>query len=302
VTFLDETFTARAAPPQHRLHQKATQAVLKALLPESGTDIKGHMRSQQELLEASGYANRPKEFDELLRILDRELRLITPTDPEGKAEAAPSSTHLGAKYYQLTHDHLVPALRAWLTRKQKETRHGRAELRLAERAALWNAKPENRHLPAWWEWLTIRLYTRRASWTPPQRRLMRQGARWHGTRLLLLLKLLTLTSWAGWEGYGRLRAQALVDKLAAVDTAQAPPLLEALGRYRRWAEGDLRRLAAQPPESREHLHAALALLPDDPGQVDYLRQRLLARETRAAELLVLRDALLPHKDNLNDNL
>ena len=31
--------------PEHRLHQKAAQAVLKALLPETGTDIKGQMRS-----------------------------------------------------------------------------------------------------------------------------------------------------------------------------------------------------------------------------------------------------------------
>ena len=59
LTFLEETFSARAAPPEHRLHQKAAEAVLKALLPESGTDIKGQMRSRQELLEASGYANRP---------------------------------------------------------------------------------------------------------------------------------------------------------------------------------------------------------------------------------------------------
>ena len=42
------------------------------------------MRSRQELLEASGYANRPRDFDDLLRILDAELRLITPTDPEGR--------------------------------------------------------------------------------------------------------------------------------------------------------------------------------------------------------------------------
>ena len=60
LTFLEETFSASTAPPEHRLHQKAAQAVLKALLPESGTDIKGQMRSRQELLEASGYANRPE--------------------------------------------------------------------------------------------------------------------------------------------------------------------------------------------------------------------------------------------------
>ena len=83
LTFLEETFSASTAPPEHRLHQKAAQAVLKALLPETGTDIKGQMRSRQELLEASGYANRPRDFDDLIHILDPELRLITPTDPEG---------------------------------------------------------------------------------------------------------------------------------------------------------------------------------------------------------------------------
>ena len=83
VTFLDETFSATTAPPEHRLHQKAAQAILKALLPQSGTDIKGQMRSEAELREASGYASRPRDFDDVIGILDPELRLITPTDPEG---------------------------------------------------------------------------------------------------------------------------------------------------------------------------------------------------------------------------
>ena len=144
LTFLEETFSASTAPPEHRLHQKAAQAVLKALLPETGTDIKGQMRSRQELLEASGYANRPRDFDDLIHILDPELRLITPTDPEGSSSEGQQTTPSG-QYYQLTHDYLVHSLRDWLTRKQRETRRGRAELRLAERSASWNAKPENRH-------------------------------------------------------------------------------------------------------------------------------------------------------------
>ena len=122
VTFLEETFSASTAPPDHRYHQKAARAVLKALLPDSGTDIKGHMRSYAELLAASGYADRPKDFHDLIGILDGEIRLITPTDPEGKEAADPSKVQAGAKYYQLTHDYLVPSLRDWLTRKQRETR------------------------------------------------------------------------------------------------------------------------------------------------------------------------------------
>ncbi len=90
VTFLEETFSATTAPPEHRLHQKAAQAVLKALLPRTGTDIKGQMRSEAELREASGYAGRPRDFDDLIRILDPELRLITPTDPEGSSGETPA--------------------------------------------------------------------------------------------------------------------------------------------------------------------------------------------------------------------
>jgi serine/threonine protein kinase len=173
VTFLEESFAASTAPPPYRRHQRAAVAMLKSLVPETGTDIKGHMRSRAELLAASGYAGRLRDFDDLLRILDGELRLITPTDPEGKeAEESSAQVQPGAMFYQLTHDYLVHSLRDWLTRKQKETRRGRAELRLAERAALWQAKPESRHLPSWWEWLNIRLLTGKKDWTPPQRKMM----------------------------------------------------------------------------------------------------------------------------------
>ena len=121
VTFLEETFSAATAPPEHRYHQKAARAVLKALLPESGTDIKGHMRSHAELLEASGYASRPKDFDDLLRILDSELRLITPTDPEGKdgGRGAPSRLQAGAEILP-TDARLPGALAAGLADPQAE--------------------------------------------------------------------------------------------------------------------------------------------------------------------------------------
>jgi serine/threonine protein kinase len=163
VTFLEETFSAATAPPEHRYHQKAARADLKILLPETGSDIKGHMRSYAELLEASGYGSRPKDFDDLIRILDNEIRLITPTDPEGKDTNSDTvlQTKPGQKYYQLTHDYLVHSLREWLTRKQKETRRGRTELQLADLAAVWNSRPENRQLPSLLQWCTIRCWTQK---------------------------------------------------------------------------------------------------------------------------------------------
>ena len=108
--FLEETFSALTAHPTHRLHQQAARSVLKVLLPDSGTDIKGQMNSHDELLEASGYAHRPRDFDDLLKILDSELRLITPTEGvvgDGVGEASVPTTHDPSpttRFYQLTHD------------------------------------------------------------------------------------------------------------------------------------------------------------------------------------------------------
>ncbi len=47
--FLEETFSSARANPENRYHQKAAQGVLKALLPDTNADIKGRMRSSEEL-------------------------------------------------------------------------------------------------------------------------------------------------------------------------------------------------------------------------------------------------------------
>jgi formylglycine-generating enzyme required for sulfatase activity len=304
VTFLEETFTASTAPPQHRLHQKAAQAVLKALLPDSGTDIKGHMRSQQELLAASGYAARPRDFEALLGILDGELRLITPTEPGGgDSEVGSQQARTADRYYQLTHDYLVHALRDWLTRKQKETHRGRAQLLLADRAAVWNARPESRQLPSLPQWLSIRLLTRKKDWTPPQRRLMRRAGRYHALRGTLVVLVLTLLALGGWWTHGALRARALVDTVLTAQTAEVPAVVRDLGAYRRWADPLLREALARAEadgDAHKQLHARLALLPSDPGQVDDLHQRLLA--AGPDEIGAIREILAPHGDALVEPL
>jgi hypothetical protein len=234
VTFLEETFSARSAPPAHRLHQQAARAVLGALLPGQGTDLKGNRRSRDDLLAASGYAGRSGDFAEVLRILDAELRLITPTDP-----AAPRETQ-ASPGYQLTHDYLVPGVREWLTRKQKETRRGRAELRLAELTAWWESKPEGRRLPTWWEWLRIRLLTRRRDYTPTQRRMMGRAARHHLSRAAVLVLLLLLAGWGVFEALRYHAAATRVNAIATARIADVPRLIDDLQGHRRWGNRLLR--------------------------------------------------------------
>jgi serine/threonine protein kinase/formylglycine-generating enzyme required for sulfatase activity len=304
VTFLEETFSSLAANPKHRLHQRAARAVLKALLPESGADIKGHMRSFQELLEVSGYLSRPKDFEDLIRILDGELRLITPTDPEGHDadDMADSKAVLGPKYYQLTHDYLVPSLRDWLTEKQRETRRGRTEMLLAERAGVWNAKPTTRHLPSLWEDVKIRLLTNHKRWTGPQRKMVRRAGRFHGIRSTVAGLIFIVALFAGWQINGRFQAGALVKRLKSADIAEVPAIIPELDGYRRWADPLLRRQFDEAPQgSNEKLNLALAILPVDQAELDNLRDGLMVWKS-PARFTVVRDSLLPYKERIAEPL
>jgi hypothetical protein len=275
LTFLEETFSADIAPPEHRLHQKAARAVLQTLLPEAGTDIKGHMRSHEELLQASGYANVPQRFRDVIRILDQELRLITPTDSQRVEDDDIKSSIDTRLYYQLTHDYLVPSLRRWLTSKQMETPRGRAELRLAERSALWNARPESRRLPDWQEYASIRRLTDRKLWTEQQRRMMQKAARYH--------------------------ANTLVRRLLDADLADVPRIVRQIGQLTKWTEPTLRKeQQAAAVHSKAMLHTALALRAVDDCQLDYLYEQLLL--ATPAEFPILRDALAEDKDKLSDRL
>lgn len=303
VAFLEETFSAATAPPQHRYHQKAARAALKALLPEAGANIKGNMRSGEELLAASGYQGRPQDFAELIGILDGELRLITPTDPEGALgdDETRFRTRAGAKYYQLAHDYVVPSLREWMTRKQKQTRRGRAELRLAELASAWAARPERRNLPALGEYLAMRLLVPRAQWSAAASAMMRQAARMHALHsagalafaAAVVAGAFKLVDLAVAERNASVAA-GLVDGLATVETTHMPSVMADLEPYRKWTDPLLReRFATTADGSDWKLHVALALLPVDAGRAGYLRDQLV--KVSPFQFATVRAALLPHK-------
>jgi serine/threonine protein kinase len=185
VTFLEEMFGDRHVPIQYRQHQEGVRGLLGALLPAAGAIIKGHSRQLSELRKAAGYEERPKEFAELVNFLDKQLHLITPVDSKEEAQEE-------TRRYQLTHDYLVPSLREWLTQKQKMTNRGRAELKLAERAAIWGANKEDKQLPTLLEWLQIRRWTQSSKWKDAERSVMEKAGRIHVRNLGIWLGGLSL--------------------------------------------------------------------------------------------------------------
>ena len=285
VTFLEESFSASTAKMAYRVHQTAVRGVLQALLPEAGTDIKGHMVPREQLLAASGYAQKPHDFDTLLHILDRDLRLITPVDAEegqgpsaegqgteqernsSAVPLAPQPLALGQRSYQLAHDYLVPSIREWLTKKQKETWRGRAALRLAERTALWSRQRQSRHLPSLFEYTSIVCGVPRRQRTDEQRRMMRRATRHHVVRWGSLLVLIVATVF-GIERHLAERQRVADDKTAttrisvlANATADGVPFaIEPLEGVRELAIPKLRTLMNDSQANlRDRSHAAFAL-------------------------------------------
>lgn len=309
VNFLEETFSSLHSNPDHKLHAAAARGVLKALLPGLDTDIKGGMKPKHELQEASGYGERPSDFADLLRILDGELRLITPTDPEGRESQ--SKNDFQSQYYQLTHDYLVPSLREWLTRKQKETRRGRAELKLAERSALWNGKPENRYLPSLVEWLSIRALTESKRWTAPQRAMMKRGFWVWGLRTGLTTAAVLALMAVGIVARGQMlvqqeatRIQGLVGTLLRAEPTQIPGIIKELDANQVVAAGFLSPQvsldAKTVDEKRSQLHARLAMVYRDKSLVEPLLEELLTN--KVAYIGPIRQQLRPYAEELTEKL
>jgi serine/threonine protein kinase/formylglycine-generating enzyme required for sulfatase activity len=291
VKFLEDIFTQ----PDLKARKDAAQALLQVLLPAPAANIKGRMHSRRELAAECGLPEESHTFAQLIENLTREY-IITPTEPSipNPVSSTQSPDHAAdvpqAMYYQLTHDYLVPSLREWLTEEKRKTWKGRAELRLAERAALWEVQPQNRLLPAWWEWANIRLGTRPRTWTPTQRRMMRKAGRYHAKRGLLLMVLLLAATSGGLVAYLETsranHAAGLVRLLETADIAQVPAIVEELEPYRYWANARLEEANNKAaPESRQKLNTSIALLPLQPGQAEHLYGRLLDAELDFGQLL-----------------
>jgi formylglycine-generating enzyme required for sulfatase activity len=309
--FLEDMFGTTAQAPRYTNHQKAARAVLESLLPEPGSPMRGKQRSYDELLEISGYRNRTDEFDDLIQILDSELRLITPTEPKSNepSEASVKAAQQDTKYYQLAHDYLVRSLRDWLTHNQMGTRRGRAERLLKDLASVWNTWPDNRVLPSLLQWLQIGLLTESEKWTPPQKNLMSKAAWYHLRRATIVAGLLIAVVFSGVKirdelvrRQSRNHAYGLVDSLFSADIAQVPSIIAQMQGYRRWTDPLIRRVQqTAPDQSREKLYASVALVRSDPSLADYLFDRLVSASD-PREMLVIRRALLPFRQDLTNRL
>jgi formylglycine-generating enzyme required for sulfatase activity len=311
VKFLEERFESESSPYRH--HRKACQAILQALLPPPNAVIRGALRSERELRAASGYQDRPGDFDELMRLLDKELRLVTPTDPHGvtperpEATATPTPTATSAdpgdeRLYQLAHDYLIRPIRQWLEREQHGTRAGRARLRLRLITASWLERPGPRQLPSLLEWAGILRHIRPGEWSPDERRLMRAAARHYLTLGAAAAALLVALAVGGKVLRDRDNARALLRTARSAGDRRLQDLIPELQPHRTHLIPDLEATERDAPTTdrapdheREVAGILLYRLAPTPARGRYLVQLLLAASSPDRVDLVC-DSLAEHAE------
>ena len=138
---------------------------------------------------------------------------------------------------------------------------------------------------------------------------MRKAGRYHALRGIAAGLLLAV---GDGYGLGEIRQQVvyqgkathaagLVDSLLKADIAQVPAIVSDLNAYREWGDPLLRtKLAEATDGSTAKLRLALAMLPVDDGQIDYLTEQLPV--STLEQFPVVRTALLPHKARLTEAL
>ena len=301
VAFLENSVGSKAGLAR-RMHETQSRNILAALLPETG-QIKDCVRTRQELLAASKYESKTREFDELMHLLDVELRLVTPVQSidSDSCSSTFDKTNPSGVVYQLTHDFLVPSIREWLEREYQSTSRGRAYLLLQQQSATWNQLHSPRYLPTVFEWIVLRLKTNRRDWTVAQRRMMQAAAR-HVARSVTFWGIVACVFLAVlWSGYQQWKfesdsilARKFKENVLTMRFEDLKSLQSEMHKYRKRLIGEFEDVFRADPDPKRKTRAAIALVPNNPEAIGWLVAQMVSDQTAPADFLLIRDGLRSH--------
>ena len=269
----------------HRIYRKQVQAIFEELLPEAGTKIRGVMKSREDLMAAAKCENDKATFDKIIHLLETELKLVTATEPDTSIEhtKSSSSSQSGSAFFQLTHDYLVPSIRNWLDAKLRNTRRGRALIRLRELAAQVVPGQKPKYLPSVLEWISWKLWIAKEKKTNAELVILQHGL----NKSLLVFSLwflaVAISLIVGFYSFARIEINSLL--FGPIDGV--PASVKKIVFYRIAAKEHLRHSWNNPSLDEESRYRALyGLLPLDDSAKEHVVERLLNSSCSPSELKV----------------
>jgi len=260
VAFLRERLTGSGAHPEFRRRPDLVRRILDSLLPIESVSIRQHTVTADEIIARGGMEENPETVRELLRLLDREVRLITPAGSEepggqsgsaaaiaiGSSHASGSSGRHGPARYQLTHDHLVPSLRSWMTAEDEATWRGRNRLALRSAARRWSVDRGSGHLAGPLALAKWQLFTRRVDRNEIEREFLRDSS-WRMARAAAITIGLVVT--VGFLVRGGLNERTRVGIVAAIRSSDLTELPLLVRSADEWGAMDHLRREAETAEA-----------------------------------------------------
>jgi len=268
--YLDHAFHDESSPLGGR--EDLAKKFLAALLPEKRSVIRGEGVSAEKLMDVLQVEE--SDFDELVRVLDFNLRLITPVAAEKGRE------------YQLSHDYLVRALRHWFSDAQKKSMKGLALLRLEDQTEDWLVGDRKKLLPRFREWIWFRLLTPKAARSPEAQQLMiaanrhyyRRIVTWGGGIATVLAVIFVMIQ--------RDRAEVSVKQLFAARPAELKTALDKVDSLSYWTKDLLRAEFAKTDDVERKWRSALLLAGEGEAQQAVVTEGLLSAHPREMETLL----------------
>lgn len=262
VAFLRERLTGAAAHPEFRRRPDLVRRILQALLPIESVSIRQHTVTAEEIIVRGGMEENPEIVRDLLRLLDREVRLITPAGSDesalqkgsvrvfsrggshSKVDGEGSSGNIahGPARYQLTHDHLVPSLRSWMAAEDEATWQGRNRLALRSASRRWSVDRGKGLLADPLALTKWRLFTRRGDRNEIEQEFLHASSKRLVSVAAIAIGVATIVGLLVRSGLNERTRQGIVAAIRSSDLTGLPSLvrsaegLGALDHLRREAE------------------------------------------------------------------
>ncbi|NND97166.1 MAG: protein kinase [Pirellulaceae bacterium] len=226
--------------PEYRRVGPAVPHLLSKLVPPVESSVADVVASKSELSQIVTDAGYAHLFDDCLRVLSEDLRIISVVgsdSPSPDPVSDPSQVDPPDEQYRLAHDFLVDPINQCLSRMNSRTWRGRTKSRLVELSNVWWRRKTNIHLPGFIEYLSLLPGALLQKHGKVESQYLRAATRLHAGRIsavllsffaFVMMSIVAWTQWRSAQDANRRELTANIDMLLNGDAAELPTRIDVL--------------------------------------------------------------------------